>query len=257
MVTKDILSPCGPNVINPGDNGEDSFDAGYSRKVISAMSHELFSSIAAISSNIQLFRRFRYDMDQTVRDECFSLCDDSVKDIFRFLDNVQLLNAINKSGIKLEKVPLNLRKFIYQLCKDPVLVNLDSSRILLKWNLNDRIVLCDKRALTRVLIHSIGNALKFSRDPVRVVVSASNYELSVIVQDYGIGIPEEQIEQVFQPFYRASNVGHISGVGLGLAIVYSLVQKLDGKIRMSSAIGEGVTIQMNIPYGLSTKDSVN
>lgn len=230
----------------------DSGDAQYAKRIISSISHELSTSVAVISSNIQLFQRFSYDISQQLRDETFFLCGESVKDVSRFLDNIQLLNSIHKSRLTLGNSTVDLKKIVRDLYLELKLMNLDHKRIMLKWHLKDKIIVCDKRLLIRILINALSNALKFSKEAVQLTISADNCDLSVTVLDHGIGIPERQIEQVFQPFYRASNARHIAGVGLGLAIVYSLVQKMEGEIRLSSEIDEGVILKINIPYECPT-----
>ncbi|MEL7585493.1 MAG: HAMP domain-containing sensor histidine kinase [Prolixibacteraceae bacterium] len=249
MVTKNIFFGQGSCMDNSTHGREnDSGDAQYAKTIISSISHELSTSVAVISSNIQLFQRFSYDISQQVRDETFFLCGESLKDVSRFLDNIQILNSINKSRLTLENSTVDLKKSVRDLYRELKLMNLDHKRIILKWKLRDKIIVCDRRLLSRILINALSNSLKFSKEAVYLTISTDSRGLFLTVQDHGIGIPERQIDQVFQPFYRASNASHIAGVGLGLAIVYSLVQKVKGEIRLSSAIGEGVILKINIPY---------
>jgi signal transduction histidine kinase len=105
------------------------------------------------------------------------------------------------------------------------------------------------------LLNILSNALKFSNGEVQLIISTSNGQLSIKVKDRGIGIPEDEMEQIFQPFYRASNAKHISGTGLGLAIVNAMVDSLGGKIQVSRSMEEGTTIQIMIPYETNNQDS--
>ena len=236
----------------PGEsNGKvHSIDPGYNQ-IISTISHELRTPVATIKSNIQLLRKFRYDIDGTILKESFSLCEESVDDVARFLDNIQLLNSATKSRIHPVYSSFRAKRIIHHLYSHLEQINLDSHRIVLEWNLKDCEIISDRKYLNQILFNTLSNALKFSNEKVELIISTADHQLSIMVQDWGIGIAEEEIEMIFQPFYRASNVKHISGTGLGLAIVHALVETLGGGIQVSSLIGKGTTIQINIPYVLS------
>lgn len=237
---------------NPIGNNEKahSIDPVYNQ-IISTISHELRTPVATIKSNIQLLRKFSYDIDHPVLEESFSLCEESVDDVARFLDNIQLLNSAGKSKINPVYSLFRAKRIICHLCSHLAKFNLDCHRIVLEWNLKNREIISDRKYMNQILFHTLSNALKFSNGKVKLIISTADDQLSIMVQDWGIGIAEEEVEMIFEPFYRASNVKHISGTGLGLAIVHALVKTLGGGIQISSSIGKGTTIQINIPYELS------
>ena len=251
MIIKDIHFNRALDFNPGGSNGKvHSIDPVYNQ-IISTISHELRTPVATIKSNIQLLRKFRYDIDGTILKESFSLCEESVDDVARFLDNIQLLNSATKSRIHPVYSSFRAKRIIHYLYSRLAQINLDCHRIVLKWNLKDREITSDRKYLGQILLNILSNALKFSNENVELIISTCDDQLSIIVQDMGIGIAEEEIEMIFQPFYRASNVKHISGTGLGLAIVHALVETLGGGIQVSSTLGKGTTIQINIPYELS------
>ena len=67
------------------------------------------------------------------------------------------------------------------------------------------------------------------------------------IQDWGIGIPSQDHQNLFQPFHRASNVGRIPGTGLGLAIVKSCVEAHQGQIVLDSEVDQGTTVTVTLP----------
>ncbi len=67
------------------------------------------------------------------------------------------------------------------------------------------------------------------------------------IQDWGIGIPQEEHHSLFEPFHRASNVGRIPGTGLGLAIAKSCVEAHQGTIALHSEIEQGTTAIVTLP----------
>lgn len=97
-------------------------------------------------------------------------------------------------------------------------------------------------AVKRVLDNLLINALKYNDLSVRVIISlrqkADMIELSV--SDNGVGIPQDQIENIFNPFYQLSNPKkNIQGIGLGLSMVKTIIDSLEGEVAIKSAPGEG------------------
>lgn len=257
MTTKDILANSKQDFSHSRENENvDATDSTYN-SIISTISHELRTPVAIIKSNIQLLRKFSYNIDHSVLEESFSLCEESVDDVARFLDNIQLLNNTNKSRIEPIYSSFRVKTIIHHLYSKLALFSLDYQRVVLQWDLTDYEITSDKNYLSQILTHILSNALKFSKGKVQLTISTGNGEVSITVQDSGIGIPEDEVNSVFQPFYRASNAKHVSGAGLGLAIVHSLVEKLGGKILVSSSIGTGTTIKIKISNELSNQDSCN
>ena len=108
----------------------------------------------------------------------------------------------------------------------------------------------DKSALEQVFINLINNAIKFSPEgqTVNIDLSGNDTGLSVSIVDHGIGIPPEAVSHLFERFYRAKNVtiAEIPGSGIGLYIVKSIVEELNGKITVESVIQQGTTFVVSL-----------
>ena len=110
--------------------------------------------------------------------------------------------------------------------------------------------LTDPAKLRQCLINLAGNACKFTGDgEVRLSVVQRERELHIEISDTGIGITQEQIGRLFQPFMQgdASTTRRFGGTGLGLAITRSLVEMLGGKITVASCPGSGSTFTVVLP----------
>jgi signal transduction histidine kinase len=109
----------------------------------------------------------------------------------------------------------------------------------------------DRHLLGQVMLNLLTNAVKYNREGGQVFVRVSSQPdlVRVDVQDTGLGIPEEDQEQVFARFYRASNSAQarVSGSGLGLAIVKTIIEKHDGYIWLKSTLGEGSIFSFTLP----------
>ena len=112
------------------------------------------------------------------------------------------------------------------------------------------IIMGDAQRLEQVLQNLLTNAVKYSPagGPVRVRVMSRVGEAVVEVEDHGIGIPADAHDRLFEPFYRAANVGaRTSGFGLGLHIVREIVQRHGGRIAVQSTEGAGSIFCVVLP----------
>ncbi|MBI4679547.1 MAG: GAF domain-containing protein [Elusimicrobia bacterium] len=119
------------------------------------------------------------------------------------------------------------------------------------------LVLADRYLLTEVLKNLIENAVKFDSKPrkeVKVLAwaegpGAEDGVVAISVRDRGPGIPPEDQEQVFSQFHQIEDsfTGQMEGAGLGLAYVKKVVERLSGKVRLESALGEGTTVTLTLP----------
>ena len=112
-------------------------------------------------------------------------------------------------------------------------------------------VLGDSGQLERVLFNLVTNAVKFTPEGGRVAIigSATTEGARLSVSDSGMGIPEDEQAQLFTRFFRsaAARENAIQGTGLGLAIVKSIVENHGGSIAVSSAVGVGTTVSVDLP----------
>jgi signal transduction histidine kinase len=109
----------------------------------------------------------------------------------------------------------------------------------------------DAGRLEQVLSNLLGNALRYSPDEAEVslTLAALGERIRIEVRDRGIGIPEDQLEHIFSPFFRASNAAqqHKGGLGLGLYIANEIVKRHGGNMRVASKVGEGTTFTVELP----------
>ena len=111
------------------------------------------------------------------------------------------------------------------------------------------VVLADEKRLSQILLNLLGNAVKFTHVGgvtlrARALPSAETLPGHVLlrfeVEDSGVGIAEDQVERLFEPFEQAGNAEQrVAGTGLGLAISRQLVRMMGGEIRLESRLAEG------------------
>jgi signal transduction histidine kinase len=218
-------------------------------EIVKSIAFELRTPVAVIKSNIQLLKKFCINTENSLAEESFLLCEDSVDNIFRFINCVNFLSDADQGKLRLKKKSFNLKRFLNQVMEELRCSNFDISRINVDLAVSNLNVIADQYLLNRIVVNLIVNALKFSRSRVELIISENNNNLTLEVRDYGIGIPEEEIADVFNPFVRASNVKMISGTGLGLSIVSRAVECLDGEMYVNSILGKGTDFKIIIPVG--------
>lgn len=108
----------------------------------------------------------------------------------------------------------------------------------------------DRDFLEHIFLNLLTNALKYSPENTTITIAVSSDESAwhFSVRDEGIGIPEEDIKDLFEPFQRASNVGSVKGTGLGLAIVKQYIELHGGTIEVQSTEGKGTTVTVQLPF---------
>lgn len=90
----------------------------------------------------------------------------------------------------------------------------------------------------------IDNACKYSEKEVDITLSRTNQQTVVEIEDRGIGIPQEEIEHIFQSFYRGSNTHDYAGQGIGLSLTMKIISAYNGKLEISSEIEKGTKVRV-------------
>jgi signal transduction histidine kinase len=106
----------------------------------------------------------------------------------------------------------------------------------------------DSQLMKTALSNIIENGCKYSSDHMtNVLISSSRFGLELTFHDTGIGISKEDIENIFEPFYRGSNTTNIKGHGIGLSMVKNIIKLHKGSIQIESDQEAGTTVTLNVP----------
>jgi PAS domain S-box-containing protein len=108
----------------------------------------------------------------------------------------------------------------------------------------------DASLLRKIVVNLLSNALKYSGENTVVTVAAKCRpgQLTLVVQDQGVGISAEDQAHLFERFFRARNVTNVPGTGLGLYIIARYLDLLGGSIDLASTLGQGTTVTVTIPH---------
>jgi signal transduction histidine kinase len=114
----------------------------------------------------------------------------------------------------------------------------------------DLFINADPEKIVQVVVNILDNAIKYSYQgsTIEAEMFPENNNAVFIVKNVGIGIPKEDMKNIFERFYRASNTNGITGTGLGLAISNIIIEKHKGEISIESIQNKGTLVKIIIPH---------
>jgi PAS domain S-box-containing protein len=219
-------------------------------RFISMVSHELRTPMAIITTSTGILRQqFRVMREDQVMSRLERI-DLQIKRLSGLLDDVTFINRTDLGKLELRVAPVDLSAFFEQIIADIKLAYSQSAQITLTSTSHAQVVALDEALLHQICTNLLSNAIKYSPHghPVTVTYGLEGQELVLSVKDEGIGIPEDEQAQLFERFFRASNISGISGTGLGLPITQQAVAAMGGTITFNSTVGVGTTFTVRIPY---------
>lgn len=218
-------------------------------RFVSMMSHEFRTPLSVVVLSARLLERFH----QVAPEEKMLLYLDRIqgatKRMTQLLDEVLFLGRTELGKQEFKPKPLDLVPFCQELIEELQLTISNSHTISFSCQQPNISACMDEVLLRHILMNLINNAVKYSPDNLLVQLDLTCQTETVTFQivDRGIGIPEADLERLFESFHRGSNVGKIPGTGLGLAIVHQSVQLHRGEIAVKSQVNQGTTFSVILP----------
>ncbi len=211
---------------------------------ISNVTHELktpLTSIQLFTESISLNRI----KSQAQKKEYLQIILRETESLKRMINNILDFSKEEKGKLNYNFQEVNVTALVNDAIQD-LEYWLSEKKFTLIREIDDEVTATvDPAALKQAIINLLNNAIKFSRSRKEILVSLKKEEEMILIQveDKGIGIPEDQKELIFQPFYRVEqkNAEEISGTGLGLSVVKDIVTAHHGKIKVESRLNEGST----------------
>lgn len=218
-------------------------------RFVSMASHEFRTPLSTILSSADLLEMYTSEEQQDKRLKHTTRIKSAVNNLISILNDFLSLSKLEEGKITVTPVEFNLEEFCEEVMDD-VQAILKPGQVLQHHGLSkETLIILDKKMLKNVFINLFSNAIKYSDagSTIDCFVNIENNELSISIQDHGIGIPEEEQQHLFTRFFRAHNAENISGTGLGLNIVKRYVELMNGRIHFESVLGVGTTFHVHIP----------
>lgn len=235
------------NVINEMlDRLETSYES--QKQFVSDASHELRTPIAVIQGYANMLDRWG-STNEEVLGESIEAIQNEARAMQDLVEKLLFLSRHDKKTLKLIKKRFNMRPIVEDMIKETGLVA--SNRIINSPILEDVTVYGDKQALKQAIRIFIDNAVKYSRDGDEITILCENHnrDCVITVKDTGIGMTRNDVEHIFDRFYRSDNARsqNISGHGLGLSLAKLIILAHTGKIKVRTQYAKGSSFIVTIP----------
>lgn len=220
-------------------------------RFISIASHEFRTPLSAINFAAGSMKKYWDKMESIMINKKLTKIEDQVAFMVSLLDDVLLVGQAEAGKMKNRPLNLNLGNFIDIIIEEVYHSSKKSHAILLidTEELKNTDLFIDEKLGRNIFINLLSNAIKFSpnANKVNVKLSLEKDHTIISVIDFGIGIIESELSNIFSPFTRGENVDFIQGTGLGLAIVKEAVEIMGGEIIVRSTLTDGTTFMVKIP----------
>ena len=225
---------------------------------IAVASHQFRTPLAVIQSNAELLEMLN-NTGLKQEPEKFAKVTSRIKvaiaNMTVLMDDVLTLGKLTSGSVRYTPRDINLVEFCEKLTKEFNFIQQDG-RVLDFLIVGEAYNLqLDPKLLTHSLTNLISNAFKYSvgKENPQLCINFKPTELVLSVKDFGLGVPESQLSNLFDPFFRANNVSEIQGTGLGLSIAKEYVEVNKGEISFKSILGEGSCFEITFKQLLLKK----
>ncbi|NJN22293.1 MAG: response regulator [Leptolyngbya sp. RL_3_1] len=219
---------------------------------LAVVTHEIRTPLNAIMGFSQILKSQSKGPLNDYQVEMVSRIFANGQNLLRLVNDILDMSVIESDRLELEPDAFDLNHLIHETLADlKPLADKKHLQFKTTINLEESEIYNDSRRLKQVLVNLISNAIKFTdRGSINIAVDAFEPQgIEITVEDTGIGITAEQLDQIFEPFYQADQTikRHHAGTGLGLAIARSLVAMMEGDITVESQVGQGTTFRVSLP----------
>lgn len=210
-----------------------------------SVAHELKTPLAIIKTNIDVLNQLK-KKDVADYQETMDLIHQTVKKMNSVIETLLDSSTENQKPLD-EKV--NLDEVLSDVVSDLKSTAKDN-QVELIYTLKDvPLIKGNQVLLYRAFFNLVENAIKYNHDKGRVTIQMEDHQNHILVRvsDTGIGMDNDTVDHIFEPFYRAKD-NPVSGLGLGLALVSSVIQRHSGCIRVISKLNEGSIFEIELPH---------
>jgi PAS domain S-box-containing protein len=222
---------------------------------INLASHEFRTPLATIQSSMDILKlRMQKEIQTTTgfKESFFqhhSRIEQEIKWMTEVMNNILVLGKTDAGRLNLKQEKICMNELIKDVMIDKVSVSEGKDTFKMEIRGECYYMYLDPQLMRHVVYNLMSNALKYTlsdREP-EILINYLPDELHIHVKDYGIGIPDLEMQHLFTSFFRASNTINIQGIGLGLVIVKQLVEMHGGRVQVTSKYGRGTEFIVVLP----------
>lgn len=224
------------------------------REFVANVSHELKTPLTSIKSYVETILDGVVEDKETVT-SFLTVVNNEADRMTRLVRDLLQLGNFDSNKIKFD--------FEYHDYKNLLRKTADKMRGTAEKKNQKIITQCDNQAvvgyfdydrLEQVVLNVISNSVKYSKENAEIVIdcSTTDSEIEIVISDNGIGIPQKDLDRIFERFYRVDKARSrdLGGTGLGLAIAKEIVEAHNGIMNIESQVGQGTKVILQIPLNL-------
>ena len=209
-------------------------------RFVSMASHELRTPLATILATTETLKAYRNRMEDVEIDKRFSKIIGQVSHLKGIMDDVLSLSKIQEGKMPFEPhygdLSLVINEIVDEFKSHPEFIHCINLKIPERFDFR-----FDTKLMRQILTNLLSNAIKYSEDGKEIDIELKEMqdEVQIEISDQGIGIPSAEIENLYNPYFRASNVDNRQGTGLGMAIVKQAIELHHGRVEVESVQNSG------------------
>ncbi len=217
-------------------------------RFVSMISHEYRTPLTVIMSSTGVVHQAIDNNKPAIAAKFLNKIESSVKTMTQLMEDVLVIGKA-EANKREELVPIDIVSFVKNVIEDITMAYDYNCKINFEVKNDVGTFYSSEKMLHHIVQNLITNAMKYTinGEDAQIILSSDNNNITLSVQDHGIGIPEEDLKHLFSNFHRAKNVGSIAGTGLGLSIVKKNVESLQGTIDVQSQVNVGTTFTVVLP----------
>jgi two-component system sensor histidine kinase KdpD len=222
--------------------------------LLNSISHELRTPLASITGVLtslgesEKIEQPSAKLDQNTRVELIDSAVQQALRLNRLVENLLNMTRLEAGALRLNREPVDIQDLIAtvltqtsgRLCDHPTSIDIPP---------NFPLVSIDAVLIGEVLTNLLDNACKYSPpgSPIKISVKFVQNQALIAVKDCGLGIPPEDLERVFDKFYRVQRPNQVVGTGLGLSICKGIIESHGGRIWVENNPDQGAKITFTLP----------
>ena len=224
------------------------------KEFVADVSHELKTPITSIMGYADTLLEGEYDKD--TQDKFLNVIATEARRMAKLVTDLLTLSRYDNNQKRMQKEAFDLGDLVKQ-CKEKLEIEIKKKNHNVNCFVTADVppVYADKSDIERVVLNILSNSIKYTKDKgeIKIYVGFVYNDAYIKVFDNGIGIPEEDLNRIFERFYRVdkARTREMGGTGLGLSIAKEILDKNGGSIDIKSVVGEGTEVVIKIP----TKDN--
>ncbi|RZJ82317.1 MAG: PAS domain S-box protein [Flavobacterium sp.] len=219
-------------------------------RFVSMASHEFRTPLSSIQLSASLINKYVEKQDAGSVEKHTLKIKNAINNLTTILNDFLSLEKLEAGKVEVNQQNFNIFTFAEEIAEEMQLMTKQKQLIVYEHQGTTSQVFLDQNLLKNCIINLISNAIKYSGEDTMIQFNSivNENELIIDVKDNGIGIPATEMNNLFEPFFRAHNTGDIPGTGLGLNIVRRYVGLMNGTCTCTSEQNVGTTFRLQFKF---------